>query len=66
MSLSDLFSGFVVDKQNEDTQHFKHKYVEYTYFKGNKINLVKFNFVEKGGSTGKSGVQTSSACDRIV
>ena len=27
-----------------------------------KINLVKFNFVEIGGSTGKRGVQTSSAC----
>jgi hypothetical protein len=25
---------------------------------------VKFNFVEKGGSTRKSGVQTSSACEK--
>jgi len=25
---------------------------------------VKFNFVEKGGSTGKRGVQTSSACEQ--
>ena len=24
-------------------------------FKGKKVNLVKFNFVEKGGSTGKRG-----------
>ena len=33
-------------------------------FTGKKINLVKFNFVEKGGSTGKSGVQTLSACEK--
>ena len=32
----------------------------YTY-KG-KINLVEFYFVEKGGSTGKRGVQTTSVC----
>jgi hypothetical protein len=32
------------------------------YYKG-KINLVEFYFVEKGGSTGKRRVQTSSACE---
>ena len=30
--------------------------------KGKIINLVKFNFVQKGKSTEKRGVQTSSAC----
>jgi hypothetical protein len=32
-------------------------------FKGKKINLVKFNFVEKGGSTGK---RSSSACGIVL
>ena len=38
-------------------------------FTRKKRNLVKFNFVEKGESTGKrggGGVQTSSACDDRV
>ena len=34
-------------------------------FKGQIINLVKFNFEEKGGFTGKRGVQMSSACGYI-
>jgi len=33
-----------------------------TRIKGTIFFLVKFNFVEKGGSTGKRGIQTSSAC----
>ena len=44
---------------------FKGENMFNTRIYGRKINLVKFNFVKKmgRGSTGKGGVQTSSACD---
>ena len=35
-------------------------------FKGGEINLMKFNFVEKGGVNWEKGVQTLSACDQSV
>ena len=35
---------------------FRHTYLR------EKINLVKFNFVDKGGVNREKGVQTSGAC----
>jgi hypothetical protein len=34
--------------------------IEYMLYK--KMNLVKFNIVEKGGSTGEREIQTPGAC----